>query len=184
MVIKPCLLYQSIDDQDSIFLPESSDFLCPICKKGILIYRDHCKRISRHEGGTYEWLRIPRHQCNNPMCKRIHRMLPDFLLPHKHYGEEVIEGVLDEVITPDDQDSNGYPSEITMRRWHHWMALNVSNINGHLKAVAFRELDFSVELLKSGISLLDQLRSSISSCWLRLVIRFVYNSGGKLPAFY
>lgn len=111
-------------------------------------------------------------------------MLPDCLLPYKHYEEDVIEGVLDEVITPDDQDSDGFPSEITMRRWHHWMAMNESNVNGHLKSVAFRELDFSEELLRSGALLLKSIRSSISCGWLQLVIRLIYNSGGKLPAFY
>lgn len=184
MVIKPCSLYQSIIGQGNIFLPESSDFLCPECRKGSLIYRDHCKRIIRYEGGTSEWLHIPRHQCNNDRCRRIHRMLPSCLLPNKHYSEETITGVLDGIIKPSDNDSEDYPSELTMNRWHHWLMKNQFNIDGYLKSVAFWELGFTEELLKSGISLLTYLRSSIPDGWLQTVIRYVYNSGGKLPAFY
>ena len=32
-------------------------------------------------------------------------MLPDFLIPHKHYAEETITGVLNGVVGPDDEDS-------------------------------------------------------------------------------
>ena len=38
-------------------------------------------------------------------------MLPEILLPYKHYSEEVVSGVLDDVILPDDEDSENYPSE-------------------------------------------------------------------------
>ena len=32
-------------------------------------------------------------------------MLPDILVPYKHYSEETISGVLDEIVGPDDMDS-------------------------------------------------------------------------------
>ena len=51
-------------------------------------------------------------------------MLPDFLVPYKHYNEETISGVLDGIVNPDDEDSEVYPSEMTMLRWHHWFILN------------------------------------------------------------
>ena len=69
----------------------SSEYLCLICQKGSLIFRDYCSRIIRYEDGTHEWLRIPRHQCSNDKCRRIHRMLPDILTPFKHYNEFNIE---------------------------------------------------------------------------------------------
>lgn len=118
------------------------------------------------------------------MCRRVHRMIPDWLLPYKHYAEEVISGVLDDIIKPTDSDSEDYPAEITMFRWRHWLKMNERNIDGHLKSTAYRELDYSIELLKSGISLLNHLRSSIPTGWLRTIIRYIYNSGEKLPAFY
>lgn len=47
-------------------------------------------------------------------------MLPDCLTPYKHYNEETISGVLDGIVNSDDEDSEMYPSEKTMLRWHHW----------------------------------------------------------------
>jgi hypothetical protein len=41
-------------------------------------------------------------------------MLPDILTPFKHYNEETISGVLDGIVTPEDEDSETYPSEDTM----------------------------------------------------------------------
>lgn len=40
-------------------------------------------------------------------------MLPDILTPFKHYNEETISGVLDEIVTPEDAESETYPSEVT-----------------------------------------------------------------------
>jgi len=41
-------------------------------------------------------------------------MLPDILTPFKHYNEETISGVLDGIVTPEDEDSETYPPEDTM----------------------------------------------------------------------
>ena len=41
-------------------------------------------------------------------------MLPDILTPFKHYNEETISGVLDDIVTPEDEDSETCPSEDTM----------------------------------------------------------------------
>ena len=46
---------------------------------------------------------IRRFRCQN--CRSYHNELPDCLVPYKHYEAEVIAGVLDEVILPDDLDS-------------------------------------------------------------------------------
>lgn len=165
-------------------LSDSSEFLCPICQKGSLIFRDYCSRIIRYEDGTHEWLRIPRHQCSNDKCRRIHRMLPDMLTPFKHYNEETISGVLDGIVTPEDEDSETCPSEDTMIRWHHWFIINEFNIEGHMKSIGYRLLGFSKELLETGISLLSHMRSSMPAAWLKIVMRYIYNSGNALEAFY
>ena len=109
-------------------------------------------------------------------------MLPDFLAPFKHYLEPVISDVLDGEIDPADADD--CPSTQSARRWSHWLMMNELNINGHLKSVAHRELDFSEELLRSGVSLLRKLRSSIPDGWLKTILRIIYNSGGFLEPFY
>lgn len=111
-------------------------------------------------------------------------MLPSFLVPFKHYKEETISGALDGIVHSDDADTDECPSERTIGRWKHWLMANESFINGNMKSIAFRELDFSEELLKSNVSLLEKLRRSIPDGWLETVIRFLYNSGSFLQAFY
>ncbi|MBR3243846.1 MAG: hypothetical protein IKF90_14315 [Parasporobacterium sp.] len=106
-------------------------------------------------------------------------MIPAFMVPYKHYSAEVISGVIDGVVTADDEDSENHPSEWTMRRWHHWFMANESAIDGTLRSVGFRTLGFSEKLLKSGDSLLVKIRASLAD-WLETVLQIVYNSGGFL----
>ena len=61
---------------------------------------------------------------------------------------------------------------------------NALNIDGHMKSVGHRELGFSEELLRSGVSLLGSLRRSIPERWLKAILRIIYNSGGRLSPFY
>ena len=111
-------------------------------------------------------------------------MLPDFLIPHKHYTEETVTGVLDGVIGPDDEDSETFPSETTMIRWLRWFITNLQNIEGYMRSIGYRLLGFSEELLKTGNSLLDYMRSSFPDTWMKNVLRCIYNSGNKLQPFY
>lgn len=111
-------------------------------------------------------------------------MLPDCLTPYKHYNEETISGVLDGIVNSDDEDSEMYPSEKTMLRWHHWCILNQFNIEGHMKSIGYRLLGFKEELLRSSSSLLEQLKSSMPDTWLRTILRYLYNSGNSLQPFY
>ena len=127
---------------------------------------------------------IPRHQCDNPKCRKIHRMLPDILVPYKHYPEETISGVLDEVVGPDDMDSENFPSEKSMERWHHWFIFNRMNMEGHIRPIGHRILEYDEELLSSTMSLLFHIRSSIPDIWLKIILRYIYNSGNTLQAFY
>ena len=165
-----------------VSLPNGNEYLCPVCKNGVLVFRDYCKRIMRLEGGDVEWMDIPRHCCDNPACGKVHRMLPDILAPFKHYQESVITDAIDDRIDPDTSDDR--PSATTVVRWKHWLMMNWLNIDGHIKSVAHRELGFSAELMKSGVSLLKELRNSIPEGWLKEILRIVYNSGGKLSACY
>ena len=109
-------------------------------------------------------------------------MLPDVLVPFKHYEESVIGDALDDRITPDTSDDR--PSAMTVNHWKFWLELYESDIDGNMKSIGYRELGFSVELLKSGVSLLGRLRSSIPDGWLRTVIRYIYNSGSRLLPYY
>jgi len=133
------------------------------------------------EGGERRFLRVERRICTNGGCRRIHTVLPNCLVPFKHYAAEVIAGVLDEVITPDDADAEDYPCEATMHRWKHWLMVNYLRMEGYLKSIGHRLLGLEKGLLASTVSLLETLRLS-NDCWLEAILRMIYNSGGFLES--
>jgi hypothetical protein len=109
-------------------------------------------------------------------------MLPDFLVPFKHYEEPVITDTVNEEVIPAESDDR--PSAITVVRWKHWLMANAANIDGLLKSIGHRELGYSTELLESSVSLLKELRSSIPKGWLKEILRVIYNAGEKLSPCY
>lgn len=153
---------------------------CPCCG-GMLKYRDSRLRIRKHEGGAREHLCIRRFRCT--ACERYHIELPDVLIPHKHYEAEVISGVLDGIITPEDQDSEDYPCASTMLYWLRWFQMNLANIEGYLRNAGYSVLGLQEEILFCGQSLLEAIRNKYHD-WLEKTIRIIYNFGGFLPAFY
>lgn len=164
-----------------IFFVESSDTCpCPCCQSP-LEHRDYRLRIMKLEGGEEKFLRVERRKCTNGGCQRIHTVLPDCLVPYKHYASEVIAGVLDEVITPDDADTEDYPCEATMHRWKHWLMVNYLRMEGYLKSIGHRMLGLEKGLLVSTVSLLEKLRLS-NDRWLEAILRMIYNSGGFLQS--
>ncbi len=103
--------------------------------------------------------------------------------PHKHYEVEVIEGVVDGVITQDDLESEDYPCARTMERWKLWIEHNRPFIEGYVRSVGFRLLKLGVEFLKAQESMLDYLRDKFrdrENHWLTIINRLVYNTGASL----
>lgn len=91
--------------------------------------------------------------------------------------------MLDEVVSPDDRDSEDYPNAMTMQRWLDWFHKNLINIEGLLRKAGYQVLDFSDDFLLSGVSLLNSIRNH-SSRWLENTLRIIYNSGGFLEPLY
>lgn len=148
-----------------IFFVESSDTcLCPCCQAP-LDDRDYRLRIMKLEGGEKKFLRVERRKCTNGGCRRIHTVLPGCIVPYKHYASEVIVGVLDEVITSDDADTEDYPCETTMHRWKHWLMVNYLRMEGYPKSIGHHLLELEKGLLGSTVSLLEKLRLS-NDHWL------------------
>ena len=127
-------------------------------------------------GKTYHlWLR--RLIC--PECQRLHLELPDVLVPRKHYASEVIENVVDEVSTEEDESTEDYPCEDTMERWKSWLERSQVQIEGWLRSVGERLLELGAELLSTGDHLLRRLRER-GAGWLGICMRAIYNTGGHL----
>ena len=150
--------------------------MCPICRAS-LSYRDSRIRIRKKEGGVKERLMIRRFYCKN--CHTYHNELPDCLVPYKHYEAEVVSGVVDGIVRPDDLDSEDYPSGSTIKRWKQWFHENRNRINGYLRMIRLRLCDRKESLQNASVSLLDQFRKQHHN-WLEIILRQIYNSGGFL----
>lgn len=109
-------------------------------------------------------------------------MLPDIMVPYKHYAEAVINDAVNDQL--DLSRTNDAPSPSTIDRWKRWIKWNTTDIDGHLKSIGHRELGFAEELTKSRISLLKELMRSIPDNWLRTIIRMIYNTGACLIPVY
>lgn len=157
------------------FFVKSNDTLsiCPYCK-GLLEYRDRKLRIRKQEGGIKTWISIRRLKCS--VCKHLHNELPDILAPYKHYEAELIAGVIDDVVHPDDEDSEDYPCQITMERWLYWFNVNLQRIEGYLRQIAA-----TLHLNVTSVSLLEAERKIPQNRWLEKILKAIYNFGGFLP---
>jgi hypothetical protein len=100
------------------------------------------------------------------------------MIPHKHFATETISRVLEDEITSE-TFAGDHPCESTMIRWHMWLRINRTLIDGLLKSLAHRQLGFSEKLLGSADSLLDELKASYEF-WLETIVRTIYNSGARL----
>ena len=98
---------------------------------------------------------------------------------YKHYEAEVIACVLDEVILPEDLDSEDYPSFNTMLRWLQWFRENLQRIEGYLRTAGYQILNLGEELLFTPDLLLNKIRNRCQN-WLEHILRLIYNSGGFL----
>lgn len=87
---------------------------CPDCG-GDLKHYDSVRRLIRTAGGDKHWIKVKRFRC--VVCSEIHRALPDFIFPHKHYAASIIKGVIDGDITCETLGFEDYPCEMTMKRW-------------------------------------------------------------------
>lgn len=155
--------------------------VCPECGRPLKL-RDHRRRIHKKAGGEREWYLIPRWECRNPDCQcRIHSGIPDSLTPHKHYDAGLIEDVIEDRKTPKDLETEDYPCEQTMALWKAWIERNRANIDGQLRSIGHRLLEFGIEFLNDRSSLLEELRRKICPGWLKALCTVIWNTGGWIP---
>lgn len=158
------------------------DTICPECGSP-LCRRDRKLRVHKEAGGKKSWFAINRLKCTNEKCRRLHNELPDCMIPYKHYGSDIIEDVVDEVVGSDDLETENYPCEATVKNWKRWISRNEININGQMRSMLHHLMDLDVESLKSSESLLKELIERISPGWLSVVARFIYNCGGRIEPY-
>ena len=142
----------------------------------MLKYRDKVLRGQKQIGGERKLYMINRLKCTG--CGKLHRQLTDGMVKFKQYAAEVIEDVIEEVIT--EADPIDYPCEGTMKHWRWWFQYNRDQIEGQMRSAGHRLLGFYDGFLSPMESLLEGIRKRISPGWLGMVCRIVNNSGGDL----
>lgn len=176
------LSYNTSDDSFLCFSVRNTGpaAICPECQCS-LRHRDWRPRICKREGGEKSWIKVERGKC--PSCGRLHTILPDKLVPYKQYEADVISGVLDGAVTPDDIDSEDYPCAETMRRWILWFALNLERIEGYLRNAILLRILYGYAAPDAPGNLLQSLRKT-NDRWLETALRIITNTGGRLAAVY
>lgn len=78
-------------------------------------YYDTILRGVRTKGGKKHFIRVSRYKCRS--CGSIHRAIPNHIYPYKQYEKEIINGVVEGLITSDTLGYEDYPCQMTMLRW-------------------------------------------------------------------
>ena len=151
--------------------------VCPICGCRLKHY-DYRSRNMKLEGGSVKIIKIRRLYC--PSCDILHNELPDCLSPYKQYATEVIEGALEGIVTPFDEESEDYPSTDSIKRWKSWLydiqRLLLVTIRTRWSLIP----DNILKLVLSN-SLLLNFREELHYNWLHLLLKLLYN---YLQPFY
>jgi len=100
---------------------------CEFCTKSMRRHSSYTRGIKE----TGEKLEITLVHCRD--CVNFHALLPDFILPHKQYGANEIEGVVIDGQTLPVTQIDTAASESTARRWIRVINENLKNAISILK---------------------------------------------------
>jgi hypothetical protein len=121
------------------------DILCPLCGGAFAVhgsYKRHCKDgfDQRHDG----WIA----QVHCSACNKYPSLIPDFIMPYKHYKAEVIEAVIIESEEGCLDLSSCPADESTMRRWANQFKERGARAAGWLLAILFVVYRYHVNILE------------------------------------
>ena len=138
-------------------LVRSGAVLCPLCYGLYKVhgcYQRHC--LNENGDRYYGW--VAQGRCD--ACKKYPAILPDFIMPHKHYKTEVIEGVIaaseaGQII----EGFGGCAADVsTMRRWVKQFRKRGADAVGWLLSMLLTVYEHHVGLLElRNKTLLEQL---------------------------
>ena len=76
------------------------ELFCPVCGGTLKLY-DHVMRMIKIQKGVKTYIYIRRLRCTK--CGRVHRELPEHIIPHIHYDKAIVMG---NCITLEDTNGN------------------------------------------------------------------------------
>jgi len=110
------------------------DLVCPVCGN-LFIWHDSYPRHFidgnglRHDG----WLA----QLKCPICNKHHTLIPDFIMPYKHYSAEVIESAINDTENGDFGRSSCPADDSTVRRWINQFHDRAPAAIGYIQSILF-----------------------------------------------
>ena len=127
------------------------------------------KRILREADGSSTSLIVRRLKCMH--CQQIHHELPDCIVPYKRHCVETVEEILSGT------DSQTYACEtstaIRLRAWFSLLREYFENALEALKHLYKQDERIQQELS----SLIPLCPASLAAGWLKMLVRFIVNSG-------
>lgn len=81
----------NLDIDGFITIRTNTQFQCPDCG-GQLYQRDTKRRKVIQQDGIAQIYRLKRYKCR--CCGKLHTVIPDCIIPYRHYAAEVMEGEL------------------------------------------------------------------------------------------
>jgi hypothetical protein len=115
----------------------SGNIRCELCVKPMAVHSNYTRGIKE----TGQKIKIKIVWCSK--CKKWHALLPDFLLPNKHYSGDEIEGVIIDSATETVSRIETEASESTVRRWIDQVSDKIRQAVSILKYL-FRRLGRSI----------------------------------------
>ena len=143
--------------------------LCGKCFKAMAVHSHYIRGIKE----TGERIKITMIWCSK--CEDWHALLPDFLLPHKHYsGNEVESVIIDSTMEPVSRIETE-ASESTVRRWIKQIGNRIAQAVGILKYLFGKARRAVSEIMIDQGSCYDELEQV-----LEMSPREIKCSGNKL----
>lgn len=166
------------EENDFFWIECNESPTCTFCG-GKLEKKGWVPRVRQQAGGSKRWRKIEIRRCTNSSCGASHRLLPDDQVPFKHYGEDVIEMVVDEDMTPEEElEIEDHPCDETKSYWKHWAALFLVNAEGQFRSVLQRMMELSESVLTSAASLIEEMKKRLRRGWMSVILRITINTGG------
>ena len=105
----------------------SGKLLCEKCLRPLAVHSSYLRGIKE----TVATIRIIMVWCRK--CRKWHAVLPDFLLPNKHYSGNEIESVIIDGATKPANQIDTKASELTVKRWLKQIGERIVQAIGKLK---------------------------------------------------
>ena len=165
-------------------LLQSGNILCDLCTHPMCRHSSYKRKIKE----TGEEIEVIIAWCSD--CRKWHALLPDFLLPHKHYsGNEIESVIIESAATPTNQIETE-ASESTVRRWISQIGNKIALAVGILKVLFGRgghpvsEVTIEAGSPYSELEqLLEMASFHIKCCGNRLGLANLWLSTNKIRAY-